>query len=235
MGMDAFKTLIKENQVNLKCMTCYNLGPFNLQKEMEYAQNITGSGVIFVCGARGPKNLSPGNEMKLEIKKFIELLKPQIESATQLGMFIAIENHDHSLIHTKDSMLWFAEMAQQHDCLGIAFAPHHLQTAGLNATDMGNLIRQLDHKVSFFYAQQYGIGSKQVTPKEVELLQMPGRGDLDFTPLIAALKHIQYHGPVSIFMHPTPRGKPILASIAEVTAEINLARTYLLNCLDKVS
>ena len=64
-------------------------------------------------------------------------------------------------------------------------------------------------------------------PKEEELLQMPGRGPLDFTPVLAALQAVRYTGFTEIFMHPTPRGIPILPTAAEVTAEINRARQYL--------
>ena len=64
---------------------------------------------------------------------------------------------------------------------------------------------------------------------------MPGRGDLDFTPALAALKQIKYAGPTEIFMHPVPRGVPIRETAAEVTAEINRARDYLAKCLKAIS
>jgi sugar phosphate isomerase/epimerase len=66
-------------------------------------------------------------------------------------------------------------------------------------------------------------------PKEQELLQMPGRGNLNFGPLMKTMKEINYQGWVSIFMHPVPRGIPILETTEEVTAEINRAREYLAN------
>ena len=56
---------------------------------------------------------------------------------------------------------------------------------------------------------------------------MPGRGELDFSPLLSALKRIDYSGWTEIFMHPVPRGIPILETTAAVTAEINLSRAYL--------
>ncbi|NRA58393.1 MAG: hypothetical protein HRU13_09810 [Phycisphaerales bacterium] len=56
---------------------------------------------------------------------------------------------------------------------------------------------------------------------------MPGRGDLDFAPLLVALRNIDYRGWTEIFMHPVPRGIPILETTAKVTAEINQARRYL--------
>ena len=70
-------------------------------------------------------------------------------------------------------------------------------------------------------------------PKEQELLQMPGRGPLDFAPILQALKRIDYRGFTEIFMHPVPRGIPILETTAAVTEEINRARAYLEVCLAK--
>ena len=66
---------------------------------------------------------------------------------------------------------------------------------------------------------------------------MPGAAgppDLDFEPLVDALKSINYSGWTEIFMHPVPRGVPILETAAAVTEEINLARKYLEGCLAKV-
>jgi len=68
-------------------------------------------------------------------------------------------------------------------------------------------------------------------PKADELQQMPGRGPLDFRPLLSALKAIRFAGPEDIFMHPVPRGIPILETTARVTGEVNHARRYLADCL----
>ena len=68
-------------------------------------------------------------------------------------------------------------------------------------------------------------------PKEQELLQLPGRGKLDFVPVVKALKKVGYRGLTSIFMHPVPRGIPILEDAAACTAEINRARRYLDGCI----
>ena len=78
------------------------------------------------------------------------------------------------------------------------------------------------------------IGCNIKLPKEQELLQMPGRGSLDFVPVVKALKNINYKGWTEIFMHPVPRGIPILDSVQDVTAEINRSRRYLEDCLKKV-
>ena len=71
------------------------------------------------------------------------------------------------------------------------------------------------------------MGCHEKLPKEQELMQMPGRGDLDFTPILSALKKINFAGWTEIFMHPVPRGIPILETTADVTNEINRARHYL--------
>jgi hypothetical protein len=41
------------------------------------------------------------------------------------------------------------------------------------------------------------------------------------------LKQINFTGPTEIFMHPTPRGIPILPTAVEVTAEIAHAKAAL--------
>jgi hypothetical protein len=41
------------------------------------------------------------------------------------------------------------------------------------------------------------------------------------------LADMRFAGPIEIFMHPVPRGVPILPSVAEITTEINRARAHL--------
>lgn len=227
MGNEAFKALLKKHGIKMRAIACYKLGPYGLQKEMKYAQDINGKGVTLICTGRGAWKNKKGEAMKTEVKKFVEKLKPHIAAAEKYGATIAIENHSHNLIHTKDSILWFSEMTQFSDAVGIAYAPHHLEKANLTADQMGQLIIDIKDKVKYVYAQQYGMGSRVKLPKEQELLQMPGRGKLDFTPLLKGLKKVNYQGHTSIFMHPVPRGIPILNTATEITAEINRSRKYL--------
>ena len=97
---------------------------------------------------------------------------------------------------------------------------------------MGQLIRDLGDAIEVFYAWEHGDGCMTKLPKERELKQLPGRGPLDFRPLVEALVPIRYAGWTEIFMHPVPRGIPILDTPAEVTAEINQSRTYLESLID---
>lgn len=70
------------------------------------------------------------------------------------------------------------------------------------------------------------MGCMKPMPKEDEI-KLPGRGMLDWKPLLAALKQISFTGPTEIFMHPTPRGIPIMPTLAESTAEMARARQFL--------
>jgi sugar phosphate isomerase/epimerase len=224
MGEEKFAALLKQHDVTLSCITQYKLGPFGLQNEMRLAGRL-GCKTI-VCGGSGPKNLK-GKELKAAVGAFIEKLKPHLAVAEETGVTIAIENHGNNLIDSPDSLKWLAELSTSKN-LGIAFAPYHLEQDEKLQSD---LIRTLGSSIAMFYAWQHGMGCHVKLPKEQELLQMPGRGDLDFVPLFAALQDIKYEGWTEIFMHPVPRGIPILETTAEVTAEINRSREYISKCL----
>ncbi len=227
MGHEKFAALLKQHRTDLGCITRYDLGPFGLQKEMKVAQNF-GTKVL-VCGGRGRKGLK-GAELKAEVKKFAELLKPHAAAAEKANVTIAIENHGNNLMDSSDSMKWLVELAPSKH-LGIALAPYHLESLGVDADGHAKLIKALGNRIALFYAWQHGMGCSKKLPKEQELLQMPGRGKLDFVPIVRALKQINYSGYTSIFMHPVPRGIPILENATACTAEINRARAYLGRCL----
>jgi sugar phosphate isomerase/epimerase len=226
MGNQQFAAMLKKHRVKLGILTRYDLGPYNLKDEILAAKKLGGS--MVVCGSRGPGNLK-GDALKAAVRKFIEKAKPQIDAAEQAGITIGIENHSNSLIHSTDSMRWFTEFTTSGH-IGIALAPYHLpQKPELIA----RLIADLDKSLVHFYAWQYGMGCHKKLPKEQELLQMPGRGKLDFVPIVSALKKINYRRWIEVFMHPVPRGVPIRKTATQVTAEINRSRSYLEACMKK--
>lgn len=224
MGEEKFSELLAAHDVELGCITQYKLGPFALQDEMKLAQRL-GCQTI-VTGAAGPKGLK-GSELKQEIKKFAEQMKPHLELAARCDVTIAIENHANSLIDSADGMRWLMELRSS-DQLAIAFAPYHLPQDIALITE---LIADLRDGLAMFYLWQHGNGCMTAQPKESELLQMPGRGTLDFGPIMKQLQAIQYEGWLEIFMHPFPRGVPILPTTTEVTAEINRSRRYIEDCM----
>lgn len=220
MGEEAFAQLLRQHDVQLGCLTQYKLGPFGLRDEIPLAARF-GCQTI-VTGARGPKGLR-GSELKAAVADFVEQMKPHLELAEAHDVTIAIENHGNNLIDSPDSLRYLVELRPSSH-LAVAFAPYHLpQDEAL----LAKLIGDLGAGIVMFYAWQHGNGCMQAQPKEQELLQMPGRGPLDFAPLVEALRKIDYQGWTEIFMHPYPRGLPIMESTEEVTAEINRSRKYL--------
>ena len=220
LGEEKFAAMLKQHEAKLGCITQYKLGPFGLQDEMRLAQRF-GCQTI-VCGGKGPKGLK-GQELKAAVGDFIKKMKPHLAVAEETGVTIAIENHANNLIESSDSLKWLAEMRPSKH-LAIALAPYHLPQ---DAKLLSSLIETLGDAIAVFYAWQHGMGCHKKLPKEQELLQMPGRGKLNFGPLLLALKKIHYSGWTEIFMHPVPRGIPILETTAAVTAEINRSRAYL--------
>ncbi len=227
MGYEKFASLLQQHKIKLGIITRYDLGPFKLQPEMALLKKLGGK--MVVCAGSGPKNLT-GAELKSAVKNFVEEMQPHIAAAEEAGVVIAIENHGDNLIDSLDSLKWLAEFAPSKH-IGIALAPYHLPD---DSETVAGIVRALGEKIVHFYAWQHGMGCTVKLPKEQELLQMPGRGKLDFIPVLKALKEINYSGWTSIFMHPVPRGIPILETAAEVTKEINGARNYLDGCLKKV-
>ncbi|MEL7337323.1 MAG: TIM barrel protein, partial [Planctomycetota bacterium] len=175
-----------------------------------------------VTGSSGPKGLQ-GSDLKSAVKRFTEQMKPHLAIAEKNGVTIAIENHGNSLIQSPDALKWLVEFAMNKH-LAVAIAPYHLKQ---DPECLATLIRTLDERIAILYAWQHGLGCMQKRPKQQELLQMPGRGGLNFGPLVDALKDIRYRGWTEIFMHPVPRGIPILDTTSAVTAEINRSRAYL--------
>jgi sugar phosphate isomerase/epimerase len=220
IGEDKFAELLERHGVTLSCITQYKLGPFGLADEIRLAGRFDCPTIV--TGGKGPKNLA-GSELKAAVGQFVEKMKPTIDLAREHGVRIAIENHGNNLIHDGDSLRYLVELAPE-DAIGVAFAPYHLPQ---NTEVLCKLLRDLGPGLEMFYAWQHGMGCMKKLPKEQELLQMPGRGELDFAPIVETLAEIQFDGWTEIFMHPVPRGVPILETAAEVTAEINRSRSYL--------
>jgi len=230
MGADAFAEQLQRHNVKLGALSQYPRGPFRLKPDMQLARRLGGPAAVVVTGGRGPPDLT-GSDLKAAVMQFAERLKPHIAEAEETQTIVAIENHSHNLMSSPDACLWLVERLDSPH-LGIAVAPHHLPQ---DAHNIARFITQLGEKVAFFYAQQHGRGSDRKMPKHEELEQMPGRGPLDFAPIMSALCASGYRGFVEIFTHPVPRGVPILETPARITAEVNRARRYLDACVQRAS
>lgn len=221
IGHDQFATMLKEHGIGFGGTTRYDLGPFKLDEEIGIVKKMGGN--FIVTGGSGDYKVTP-EQLKQNVKDFVEKMKPTAALAAENGVTIGIENHVNNLIDTPDSLRWLADDIRDIPGIGIALAPYHLpQETKL----LADLIVHSDKKLMLFYAWEHGMGCMKPMPKEEEIQQLPGRGPLDWQPLLAALKQINFTGPTEIFMHPTPRGIPIMPTAAESTAEMIRAHDHL--------
>jgi sugar phosphate isomerase/epimerase len=204
--------------------TRYDLGPYGLADELAFIEKFQGR--LVVTGAPRGSEETP----RERVREFVNSMQVHVEAAAERGITIGIENHANSLIDSPDSLRWFAEFSKWPN-FGIALAPYHLPQ---DTQLLASLIEDLGPRLVHFYAWQHGMGCMEKLPKQQEMLQMPGRGEMDFTPLLGALQKIYYRGWTEVFMHPVPRGIPILPTAAEVTQAINDSRAYLGACLDRL-
>jgi len=232
MGDDAFGRLLEIHDARLGLSTCYPLGPFGLQEEIGWVAKFRGEMVLCGSGRNGPAEPT-GSEAKRQVKDFLEKMKPHVAVAEKHGVTIALENHSRQMLYHPDSLRWFAELNGSTN-LGVALAPHHLREF---ESEIPALIRDLgDDHLAFVYFQEHSKGIYENVPKEIELQQLPGfGGGLDYVPIIGALKDVGFTGLVEIFMHPVPRGIPILPTISEIRTVLLRARSYVDACLAEVN
>jgi len=221
IGHDKFAAMLKEYGIGFGGSTRYDLGPFGLTEEIAVVKKL--GGTFIVTGGAGDYKVSP-EQLKANVKAFVEKMKPHAALAAENGVEIGIENHINNLIDTPDSLLWLADDIRNIPGIGIALAPYHLPQ---DTKLLSDLITHIDKKMTLFYTWEHGMGCMKPMPKEEELQQLPGRGKLDWKPLLAALKATKFTGPTEIFMHPTPRGIPIMPTAAETTVEIIRAKQHL--------
>ena len=223
LGHQVVADMLEKHRLQIGCLTHYDLGPFGLRPEMSVAKRFGCK--LMVCGGSGPTGLK-GSALKEAVKTFVEKMRPELEIAMDHGVDIAIENHGNNLIDSPDSLKWLIDLRPSKN-LKIALAPYHLENLDIDERGLADLIENLGNEIGVFYAWQYGMGCHKKLPKEQELMQMPGRGDFDFSIPVSALRKIKFEGFTELFMHPVPRGIPILPSAEETTTEINRSRSYL--------
>ncbi|MFL2479868.1 MAG: sugar phosphate isomerase/epimerase family protein [Verrucomicrobiales bacterium] len=230
MGHSVAKKLLSKNGVKAAVFTRYPLGPFGLIEEMRKVHKNFDAEIV-VCGTTGPSEVK-GKEAKKVVQKFLEKMKPHIAVAEELGMIIAVENHSRQFLYHPDSLRYFAELNQSKN-LGVALAPHHLHRF---QEKIPTIIRDLGNdNIPFMYFQEHSDGMYKKASKEIEMQQMPGfGGGLDYKPILRALKDIKYSGYCEIFMHPMPRGIPILPSLEEISKAIIKSREYIEKSLAEV-
>lgn len=224
LGHNQYLAACRTENIKSQMTTRYDLGPFGLADEIKVVKKLGGKAIV--CGSTGKKDGS----LKKQVEDFFERMRPTIQIAEEAGLVIAIENHSNALINSLDSLKYFADLNRSEN-IGIALAPYHLPQ---DSRAIANLIRHCDENIVHFYAWEHGMGCHRKMPKGHELMQLPGYGTLDFTPILSALRDIAYSGKTEIFMHPTPRGIPIMPSVDQCNDVINKSRDYLTRCLQRI-
>jgi sugar phosphate isomerase/epimerase len=204
LGPEGLKDLLAKTNLNLYAFTCYNVGANAGYPRFAEILGKAGGGVA-VREARYGKIKS----LTAEMKALLEQLKPQLELAEKYNSRIAIENHADSLLNSRDSFKAFVEL-NRNPRLGIALAPYHLQAAGISVEEVIGIAGK---QLLFFYAWQHAEGLKQ----------LPGIGQADFAPWLAALARAGYAEYVNPFMHGHPGPDEIAKGLAT-------ARDYLVRC-----
>jgi sugar phosphate isomerase/epimerase len=221
IGHERFAGMLQQAGVKVGLSTRFDLGPFKLREEMAFLRKFGGDTLV-VGYPTGPVGLQ-GPALRDALKQLVELMKPHLAAAGEAGVTIAFENHGASTLESPDSIRWLAELSHGQP-LGIALAPYHLDQ---NPDLIAGLIRDLGPKLTLFYAWQYGMGCMKPMPSNEELMQFPGRGNLDFSPLLQALKDIHFQGWTEVFMHHTPRGQPLYPTAPPMTEDVIAAQRYL--------
>ena len=119
LGDEAFAALLEKHAARLAMTTRYDLGPARLHEEMPFLGRH--GGTLVVANSGGPAGLA-GADLRREVARFIEGMKPVVEAAEKHGVTIAIEGHSRMLVGSPDSLRLFAEMTPS-PRLGRARAP----------------------------------------------------------------------------------------------------------------
>jgi sugar phosphate isomerase/epimerase len=193
LGAPGLLKLLDENGLRLCGFSVY-AGGYPKYAELLGA---AGGGVAI----RGSAPPCEPNELQTCMARFLEELKPEAELAEKHNSYVAIENHGHALLDSLDSFKLFTEL-NRNPRVGIALAPYHLQLLGASVEDA---IRIAGSQLLYFYAWQHAPGVKQ----------LPGLGETDFTPWIAALAEVKYAGYVNPFLHDEPEPGETAAALAQ--------------------
>lgn len=208
----------------IECLTRYDLGALGLTDEIEVAASVGARTIV-----TGPKQKNPpAGELKAAVRAFVEAMRPTLSQAANRGVTVAIENHRKNLFETGDSLRHLADAlddaGEDANAMRIALAPAHLPQ---DAAAIASLIADIGPKLHIFYGWERGNEFLRKQPTGRELEQLPGRGPLDFGPIVDALAAAAFDGWTSIFMHPIPRGIPAAGTVDETTTAIIDARTHL--------
>lgn len=225
IGVAEFKTMLKDHNAKLSALTCFPRNSFELDSQFPIAKELGAK--YLISGSKGPKNVK-GKEARAAVQEFIVEMLPHADAAQEHGVVIGVQNQPDSLFAHPDAIRSFAEY-NRHPALGIALAPHYLRD---HTQLLPELILELGNEnLPFIYFQEYGDGAYHKLENQLQLEQLPGRGPLDYSMIVRALKYANFNGVAEVCMYTTPRGKAIDENSEMVTELINEAQSYIDGCV----
>lgn len=131
----------------------------------------------------------------VSVADFAAQLGPLVSQAAAAGVRIAVENHGQATIDSIASLVELVGLLPA-EGLGIALAPIHLWNRGEATADA---IRALGDRIALCYLWDWGPSAQRNWKDPSE--QLPGSGQIDFAPIVAALRAVRYPRPLCVFAH----------------------------------
>ncbi|MCL4786965.1 MAG: sugar phosphate isomerase/epimerase [Verrucomicrobia bacterium] len=193
LGPEGLKAVLVKHRLKLYAFSTY-IGGY-----AKYAELLgNAGGGVAIQGSAPP---CKPEELTAKMKSFFEGLKPLAELTERHNSWLAIENHGNALLDSLDSFKAFVDL-NPYQRVGIALAPYHVQAIGASVEDA---IHIAGRQLLFFYAWQKADGMNQ----------LPGHGQTDFQPWLAALAEVNYPWYVNPFMHGHVEPAPMSAALAK--------------------
>ena len=183
-GAPAVAATLRRHGLRLEAVSAFGAGEEELATLLPVAAELGAHALV--TGSAGP-DVTPG--------ALAERMRPLVRQAGALGIRLAIENHGQATVDSLASMVELAERLPD-PAFGYALAPIHLWNRG---EDTAEAVRCLRERIAFMYLWDWG-PTAQADWKDPQE-QFFGAGRIDFTPVFAALRAIDYRRPLCVFAH----------------------------------
>ncbi|MCS7192809.1 MAG: sugar phosphate isomerase/epimerase [Armatimonadetes bacterium] len=167
---------VKQMGLRVCALTLYTSDPQRLKKGVEFAYRLKAP--IVVNGVQGRS-----------WDEFEEFLRPAMDSLSQTGVKLAIENHTDNLLDSSDRAAEFCRRFPA-DLIGITFAPTHCFVIGERPNDW---IHRFSDRILLLYLwdvspRNCGLAWWRRNWNKFPEEQFPGNGALDFQAIADAIK-----------------------------------------------
>jgi sugar phosphate isomerase/epimerase len=224
MGSDRNHAVFRAAGVPVTSLAAQDLVAYKAGRVFDLAAELDCPVVVTAVPVRsGPR----GARLRAEVRSLVGSLGGVLEQARRAGIALALQNEAGSLLDSGEALQHLAEVAPL-DVLGVALAPQQLEP---DAERIAGLIDRLGPSLFHVYASQAEpSGAFDLETLWPELQQLPGRGPLDFGPILAALARQEYAGAVTLLVLPSRTEEAPVRPPEEVTGHVSEARRYLERC-----